>query len=507
MPASAERSAAPVRRLSANPDAAAAFGYPAAAIGRSAVLGGIQRPAYRASSRLNWIERDDCWVVYDAHHLAPLRIEKAGWDAPAAFQRIGTFVSEAECLDKFGSLELVEFFARHGLVEKTSPSFGVSRDAGGAVCAPGAAASFSLTVLVQHSCNFGCVYCLNGPESYQTSDKSSVSIDHAKAVIRSLRRSAPDADASIYLSFFGGEPLLGWKKVIDIAEFPRVAFNITSNLSLLPQPIVDLARRHRVTFCVNVDGPAPVHNKVRPFVNGRPSYDTVVANVRRLCDAGADVQLRMLVCSHNEAHIHETVDLHREIGAPVSLLTPLRGANSDATVFGDDLYATPKTVRSQVEALLRSRSDGVLDFYPAIEILNHIDTGTRVKQYCGADVQGSPIVDNKGNLYNCVWFVGNERFRMGAITESGMMLENEPNERFQSLNGIRPEQACARCNYREVCGGPCPATRIMDLDAALFERERQLKCAMTKPITDFLMEGLVNGRSFRSGYAGTIVPD
>ena len=95
--------------------------------------------------------------------------------------------------------------------------------------------------------------------------------------------------------------------------------------------------------------------------------------------------------------------------------------------------------------------------------------------------------------------MGKEEFRISRFdAETGKIAyDMERDHSFKARNGIEDGQACRRCTYREMCGGPCPATRIMGSSPHLFETERRLKCAMTKPIVDFFMESLVSGCEFR----------
>jgi uncharacterized protein len=69
--------------------------------------------------------------------------------------------------------------------------------------------NMSLYLLISQSCNMGCLYCLNGRNTYETDRTLKMDREVAfKSVERCLSEVAPGGRREIV--FFGGEPMLNW---------------------------------------------------------------------------------------------------------------------------------------------------------------------------------------------------------------------------------------------------------------------------------------------------------
>jgi uncharacterized protein len=456
------------------------------------------------SDKLVVLDRGDRTILFDGECLSPIGVEKGGWDPVATLREIDRPLTLDEIEDRFLPRDTFDFLVERGLLREVrwgergwerAPFREVRRNERDT-------RTLAVTLLTQKSCNLGCTYCLNGAETYEVGAKPSISVEGAIGHIAALRRARPGIEA-VAINFFGGEPMLGWKKIVEImdwcaANFAEASFRMTTNMSIMPDAFLVEARRHGLVFEVNIEGPEAVHDRLRPRLRGGGSFAAITANLARVLDAGSRVHTRMILTSVNTPHLHETIDLHRSLGSRASTLTPLRGADSDQREFGTGLYADPAVVREQIRSLLASRRGGAVDFHPATEILDGITTGERLIQYCGASVAHGPVLDERGDLYNCVWFVGDHDRRYGRIdpANGAVSYDLDREAEFHAAADIEAGRACATCSYRGVCGGPCPATRIMGGKDELFETERRINCAVTKTIVDFFMEEIGRGARF-----------
>lgn len=93
----------------------------------------------------------------------------------------------------------------------------------------------------------------------------------------------------LVLSFFGGEPLLSVKKIIELSRWARdlsqinnVSYEgaITTNGYLLtPSNFNKLFDSGVRTFQITLDGVADTHNQQRPTLKGEPTFDKILSNV------------------------------------------------------------------------------------------------------------------------------------------------------------------------------------------------------------------------------------
>ncbi|MCU0727841.1 MAG: radical SAM protein, partial [Planctomycetes bacterium] len=275
---------------------------------------------------------------------------------------------------------------------------------------PRAERSFvSLYLLLTQTCNLQCVYCLDGRETYQTGRRLRMSLEIARASVEKYLRSLlPKGHLEIV--FFGGEPLLNWplvKKVIRFCEAelkPKVPdrtfnYHLTTNLASLPADLIEWATRHRITFLCDVDGPAELHDRTRPFRNGDPSFATIAAHVRRLADAGLSVNLRATVTAVNQHHLPEIAKLHREMGGAGCAFVPVNPANSDGELLPESLLPSPAVVIEGLEAAYRSGVWESRDLYPFNAFASRVGGGAKVTQGCGAPHGMTPVVQCDGRVY------------------------------------------------------------------------------------------------------------
>lgn len=146
-----------------------------------------------------------------------------------------------------------------------------------------------LTVVISTtlSCNFGCAYCNQAHH-----DNAMMSDETLLTVVEFIRnRYVQHPYKRLYLSFFGGEPMLNPRcieKAITLAsEFAKengieLSLSFTTNGSVLADKMIELLRPYKVSFQITVDGNPETHNRNRPFKNGKPSYEIIMGNIERI---------------------------------------------------------------------------------------------------------------------------------------------------------------------------------------------------------------------------------
>lgn len=140
-----------------------------------------------------------------------------------------------------------------------------------------------LIVHVTKDCNFRCKYCF-------------INFEHQKLefvvqeqIVDFIRKNI-NKYSGVYISWFGGEPLLGMdvisyisERVIDIckkAKKPYVAGMTTNGYLLTPENIRKLIALKVYSYCVTLDGLKESHDNQRVLVNGNPTFQKIVDNLR-----------------------------------------------------------------------------------------------------------------------------------------------------------------------------------------------------------------------------------
>jgi uncharacterized protein len=149
---------------------------------------------------------------------------------------------------------------------------------------------FELHINPTMNCNFKCWYC------YETHIKDSKmdtnTIEHTKKFISRVLETQTGLK-EFSLGWFGGEPLLYFKKVmVPILQYAypacierNVSFSshMTSNGLLIDDEVIELCKEYNLHFFqITLDGNRERHDKVRFISEGKGSYDRIVANMKKL---------------------------------------------------------------------------------------------------------------------------------------------------------------------------------------------------------------------------------
>jgi uncharacterized protein len=371
-------------------------------------------------------------------------------------------------------------------------------------------------LLLTESCNLGCVYCLNGSGTYQKTAASEMSADVAMSSIRTCLGKLKEG-GTLEVTFFGGEPLLRWALIKEIIrrcetelrpEFPdrRIAFHLTSNLTIQPPDLVEVLKKHKVTVLSDIDGPPEVHDRCRPFLGGRASHARSAATIKLLVDAGIRVALRTTLTALNEDAILETAAHHKALGAVNCGFVPVCPVNSDRQYLADDLLPDPDKITADLIRLYRGGTWTRDTLFPFNEYVLKLRPGSRQVTGCAAPSGSTPVIRPNGDVYLCIYLVGQQEFRYG--TTPGPWERRLLDESSVSLH-VDNVQECKGCAWRYVCGGGCPVMKLAHLSGVpanprAQEYGRRINCDFTKAVlTELLWDtaGKLKEKlgSFRSG--------
>jgi uncharacterized protein len=142
--------------------------------------------------------------------------------------------------------------------------------------------SLRLILFITEQCNFRCVYCY---EDFKLGKIEESVIEGVKNLI--LGRISELS--FLHLSFFGGEPLLNKQAVLDLSSWAKelaekngVSYigDITTNGYSLDETIFENLLTAGVTaFQVTIDGEKNTHDKLRPTINGKSTFEKIYSNL------------------------------------------------------------------------------------------------------------------------------------------------------------------------------------------------------------------------------------
>jgi uncharacterized protein len=306
------------------------------------------------------------------------------------------------------------------------------------------------TVLTTYACNFACTYCIeSGIASRQSMDDAT-----AEASVEYIGRKAADLGMkSVFLTFYGGEPLLNIRALRIVAGGLQALcrsrgmpfkFGITTNGSLLTADLVDELKELGLSGVkVTIDGPREVHDQRRPYRSGKGSFATIMENVAAAVDK-VDVDIGGNLDEANAASMVALLDelkaaglasrLHRVIFKAVVEAPGGRRGQLPAADLGC-AYASPRIMKWMID--LRQA---------AVERGFRTDQGIGIQRCDMLSMPERFLIDPAGILYACAGFVGIEEYSSGTIQAEGT----------DRLRGKELWQQCRDCPYVPLCGDGCP---------------------------------------------------
>lgn len=331
-----------------------------------------------------------------------------------------------------------------------------------------------IVLQVTQNCNLRCSYCAySGSYFNRTHTNKRMRVETAlRAVDFFLARSSGVEEVTI--GFYGGEPVLEFdliKQVIDHVEkhYParKVRYNFTTNLTLFTDEVIDYVLEKNIQIMISIDGPQPVQDKYRTFVNGKGSFATVTANARRIRERDPNYYKTCFtntVASPGEDYesIREFLD-HSELFGPLhSSFTQVNEVGlKEAVTYGDEYYRMVRrekfkmllfTLR-EIDSSQASRifaQDRATLLHTNRELMGGGTLHSRKGHPGGPCVPGLHrfFVDVDGNFYPCERITEDAAFQVGNL-DTGFDLEKV--EKIINVGRCTKEE-CLTCWAFLHCG-------------------------------------------------------
>ena len=151
----------------------------------------------------------------------------------------------------------------------------------------------ALCLHIAHDCNLACKYCFAEEGEYH-GRRALMSYEVGKKALDFLIASSGNR-RNLEVDFFGGEPLMNWQVVKDLVAYGRqqeklhdkhFRFTVTTNGVLLNDEIQEFINQEMDNVVLSLDGRREVNDAMRPFRNGKGSYDLISPSSRNWRTAG-----------------------------------------------------------------------------------------------------------------------------------------------------------------------------------------------------------------------------
>jgi len=327
--------------------------------------------------------------------------------------------------------------------------------------APAAPPIRSLSLAVAQKCNLGCSYCYARQGSFGAAPRN-MSIATARAAVERLLSDA-ERSSRVNLAFLGGEPLVNRAVLRQATRFAAdeaarrgvsIRFSITSNGTLIDESDGDFFEEHGFAVTISLDGPAEVHDQLRPYKGGRGSFDRVLHNIEPLLvrQRRMQVSARVTVTPLNLV-LRETLDAFIALGFHSVGFSPMLNSpdgRGELTHYG--LADMLEAMIDCGEEFERRTVKG--DRYPFANLLlalQEIHKGTHRPYPCGAG-SGYFGVSADGDLFACHRFVGDSAGALGSLARG---VDRTRQNAWLVERHVHRQEPCRSCWARYLCGGGC----------------------------------------------------
>lgn len=361
-----------------------------------------------------------------------------------------------------------------------------------------------LYLVLTKACNFRCRQCfqyerhpdihpdLVGSSSLMTSEIARAGIDNFASHI--AESDADDLETQIY--FYGGEPLLNWKVLVEAIEYAdsmrgvrlpeETTYMIVCNGSLVDDEKAEFFVKHNVSVGLSMDGPKEKNDAFRLSARGEGTFDVIERALRVLQRHGVNVTLSVTV---NPNIVHDLPDIVRwakDEMAVESISFNFVGGSSYAYTGAEMSLEEYNSVLAQrmVEAYVVAREIGIYEDKVARKVDDFIDHSFKAVD-CGA-INNQLVVQPDGSAAFC--HASND-YNVGSVADPNFRIFGHPDiEAWEAALPIN-NPACQSCPAISICGYGC-FHHVRELGRPLSGKDTQF-CRHTKTVMEFLVWDLL----------------
>jgi len=324
-----------------------------------------------------------------------------------------------------------------------------------------------LTIIPTNACNFNCVYC------YQSSAPGFMTQEAANSIIRFIETNIFKY-SGLLISWFGGEPLLSKKTIIEfMTQIRKICLkhkkpfysNITTNgYELDENTFNELLINHLRYYQITIDGPKEIHNSQRPHKVNGDSFERIVSNLLTIKEKfnkwNYRIAIRVNVSSKFRMQIGEFVDwLYENFGNDphfVIVWEFVRDWGGEKIKQHQELIFDHKESNSWLDVLSQK----------GFAINMGLEQNDLTVALCTASKKHGYVINYDGKVYKCAMVVENDDFKdinnIGCINDGILDLDIGKMVKWLGRNSI--DDKCISCgHYPECMGISCPlGTQILN---------------------------------------------
>lgn len=338
-----------------------------------------------------------------------------------------------------------------------------------------------LEFILNNTCNLSCRYCYANGGNYKQA-QNRINPEQAELYLGKLFPKIFD-DVDLVM-FFGGEPLISFPTIVSIVnkfkelykksyvkKIPK--YTIVTNGTLIDEKIAKYFHDENVQVTVSIDGNDLVHNYLRPFKDGSPSFERVDRGISLLNKY--KVNIGILEVTYTTYHENKNIKKSE-------IEKFLKDRYGDVKVYiancsGDSEFA--------ISSNKVSTKDIVYDKNIKLLILRKLLGKSNSFESCDAG-KGSFAISQDGKIVPCHFFIGESKYIMGNMSSDDIFDSGTDyvRNKFDNLKESIGAQ-CSSCWIKDLCA-ECPASILV------YRKDNILKTCENKRIKiEYLIRDLI----------------
>lgn len=321
----------------------------------------------------------------------------------------------------------------------------------------------ALCLHIAHDCNLACKYCFAEEGEYH-GRRALMSYEVGKKALDFLIASSGNR-RNLEVDFFGGEPLMNWQVVKDLVAYGReqekihnkhFRFTVTTNGVLLNDEIQDFINKEMDNVVLSLDGRKEINDNMRPFRNGKGSYDLIVPKFQKLADSRNQERYYVRgTFTRNNLDFSNDVLHFADLGFKQMSIEPVVGDESDPyAIREEDIPKICEEYDRLAKIMIEREKEGKgFNFFHFMIDLEGGPCVSKRLSGCGSGTEYLAVTP-WGDLYPCHQFVGQEEFLMGNVDEG--IIRPEIADEFRGCS-VYSKDKCRDCFAKFYCSGGCMA--------------------------------------------------
>jgi len=344
-----------------------------------------------------------------------------------------------------------------------------------------AACLTDLTLNLTSECNLRCVYCWNDQGKYSNRQfLKNKKIDYASSGNRKMSLETAikavdilvanrGRDRDLVVDFYGGEPLLNTDTLYATVDYCRqnqerwkvnFHFLLATNGTLLSPQTARKLFSQGVQIAVSIDGPRAVHDKNRPFIDKSGSFETIIANLKRM---PRSIMKRLVgrttvtplfpdmvkLYEHLKSLGFERIEIFESEDACHKIL-PGQGSSffSSKKNYKSLFKSYEKLALKYIDDVVRGQLNYSKTFFNRFfKLMQRLYYGQQVSGGCPA-AKGQIAVSIEGQIYPCTSFLGIDEFNLGHV-DSG--IDRNKYKKFIKRTNKRFLHCQSDCHLFNLC--------------------------------------------------------